>query len=260
MEYYVVDAFTDVLFCGNPAGVCVVDRWPTDRQMQQIAAENNLAETAFIMADGDGYAIRWFTPEWEMDLCGHATLAGAFVVLNFLCAGSDQVVFSSPSGPLAIRRQGALYSMDFPARPPAPVPVTQLMLDAVGAPILEAYKSRDYMFLLESEQQIRQLAPKLELAAKIPGCVDFMVTAPGTEVDFVSRFFTPGASISEDPVTGSAHCTLIPFWAGKLGKNKLVARQLSSRGGTLYCENLGSRVIIAGNATLYLSGQLHFKL
>lgn len=192
-----------------------------------------------------------------MDLCGHATLASAFVVFNFLRPQDDRIVFSSQSGPLAVRRSGTLYSMDFPARPPLPVPITQLMCDAVGAPIISASKSRDYMFLLESEAQIKNLLPNLELAAQIPNCVDFMVTAPGVEADFVSRFFTPGASIGEDPVTGSAHCTLIPFWAKKLGKDKLLARQLSSRGGTLHCENLGNRVTVAGNAVLYLSGRLH---
>jgi PhzF family phenazine biosynthesis protein len=259
LKYFVIDAFTDSLFSGNPAGVCVCDEFPDDEIMQKIAGENRLPETAFLKNEGKTWHIRWFTPEWEMDLCGHATLASGFAVLNLLGEKINKVDFTSQSGPLAVTRiDGDRLQLDFPSRPPETIEITEQMRKAVrGLTILGAYKSRDFMFELESEETIKNFDPDLPAAAKIPGLVDFMVTAKGTTADFVSRFFTPEASITEDPVTGSAHCTLVPFWAKKLGKSELFAKQLSAREGKLYCKDLGERVTIAGGAALYLEGRIN---
>lgn len=257
MQYYIVDAFTDTLFRGNPAGVCLVDTPLDDATMQAIAAENNLAETAFLQKADDGYALRWFTPEQEFDLCGHATLASAHVLFSFVEPQASTLHFHTMSGLLAVTRRGELLEMDFPARPPKPIAVLPIMEQAVGAPVLEAGLSRDMVLLLPSEKHVARLCPNLDMVARIPACTNLIVTAQGDDTDFVSRYFTPGISIPEDPVTGSAHASLIPFWARRLGKQSMVARQLSKRGGTLYCEFQGERVTIAGKATLYLSGKLH---
>lgn len=227
-----------------------------DRTMQNIAAENNLAETAFLIRDGDKYNLRWFTPEQEFDLCGHATLASAFVLFNFYERNTDVLQFNTQSGMLTVERRQSLYVMDFPARMPEPVKVIPLMEQAVGVPVSEAHLSRDMVLLLPDENAVRRVTPDLQLAAEIPGCENLIVTARGTSADFVSRFFTPGISIPEDPVTGSAHATLIPFWALRLKKSKMTAQQLSRRGGTLFCENCGDRVKIAGKAVLYLQGEI----
>lgn len=256
MKYYIVDAFAEELFTGNQAGVCMMDTPLDDRTMQNIAAENNLAETAFLIRDGDKYNLRWFTPEQEFDLCGHATLASAFVLFNFYERNTDVLQFNTQSGMLTVERRQSLYVMDFPARMPEPVEVIPLMEQAVGVPVSEAYLSRDMVLLLPDEDAVRRVTPDLQLAAEIPGCENLIVTARGTSADFVSRFFTPGISIPEDPVTGSAHATLIPFWALRLKKNKMTAQQLSRRGGTLFCENCGDRVKIAGKAVLYLQGEI----
>lgn len=256
MRYYIVDAFTDCLFSGNPAGVCLLEGPLPDEVMQNIAAENNLAETAFLLREGDGYNLRWFTPEQEFDLCGHATLASAYVLFCFVEKDAECIRFTTQSGVLTVCRNGALLEMDFPSRPPAQVPVVDAMSQALGVPVLEAHLSRDMILLVASESEVAALRPDLDAAAGIPGCVNLVVTAPGDSVDFVSRYFTPGISIPEDPVTGSAHSSLIPFWAGRLGKQQLVARQLSKRGGTLYCQNKGGRVIISGEAVLYLAGEI----
>lgn len=256
MKYYIVDAFAEKLFTGNQAGVCMMDTPLDDRTMQNIAAENNLAETAFLIRDGDKYNLRWFTPEQEFDLCGHATLASAFVLFNFYERNTDVLQFNTQSGMLTVERRQSLYVMDFPARMPEPVEVIPLMEQAVGVPVSEAYLSRDMVLLLPDEDAVRRVTPDLQLTAEIPGCENLIVTARGTSADFVSRFFTPGISIPEDPVTGSAHATLIPFWALRLKKNKMTAQQLSRRGGTLFCENCGDRVKIAGKAVLYLQGEI----
>lgn len=256
MKYYIVDAFAEKLFTGNQAGVCMMDTPLDDRTMQNIAAENNLAETAFLIRDGDKYNLRWFTPEQEFDLCGHATLASAFVLFNFYELNTDYLQFNTQSGMLTVERRQSLYVMDFPARMPEPVKVIPLMEQAVGVPVSEAYLSRDMVLLLPDEDAVRRVTPDLQLAAEIPGCENLIVTARGTSADFVSRFFTPGISIPEDPVTGSAHATLIPFWALRLKKSKMTAQQLSRRGGTLFCENCGDRVKIAGKAVLYLQGEI----
>lgn len=253
---YQVDAFTDQVFCGNPAAVCPLEEWPDDVLLQKIAAENNLSETAFFVRDGSQFQLRWFTPETEMDLCGHATLASAFVLFNDLNEPDDELSFSTASGLLKVKRNGDLLSMDFPSRPPVPATGDERLLRALGVDPLGIWKSRDLLVLLESEEEVAALEPDfLELAA-IPDCFAVIVTAPGKEVDFVSRFFAPGAGIPEDPVTGSAHCTLIPFWADRLKRSTLIARQISPRGGDLICEHQGDRVVIAGRATLYMQGEI----
>ena len=256
MRYFAVDAFTDELFRGNQAGVCLLEEWPADEVMQRIAAENNLAETAFVVKRNGFYDLRWFSPEVEIDLCGHATLASAFVLSTFVDVGAETLRFETMSGSLTVIKKQELFEMDFPTRKPQPVELTQLMSQALGLPVLEAHLSRDLLLLVKSEQQVKEAAPDFELIKQIPDCFAVVVTAEGSKADFVSRFFAPGSGIPEDPVTGSSHCSLIPFWAERLGKKQMVAQQLSARGGTLYCEDCGERVKIAGKAVLYLQGEI----
>ncbi|MDR1329043.1 MAG: PhzF family phenazine biosynthesis protein [Oscillospiraceae bacterium] len=257
MKYFIVDAFADELFKGNPAGVCVLDKWPDNDVLQNIAAENNLAETAFVLKRNNEYELRWFTPETEIDLCGHATLATAFILTSFFESG-DKISFHTQSGLLTVAQRDELFEMDFPSRPPKKTEIDPIAQEAISAPIKEAFIARDMLLLLEKEEQIRDLKVNIEKLKVITECFAFIVTAPSShkEYDFVSRFFAPNAGINEDPVTGSSHSTLIPFWAERLNKNKLTAKQLSKRGGTLYCENKGGRVKIAGKAKLYLEGEI----
>ncbi len=257
MKYYVVDAFSDQLFSGNPAGVCLLESPITTDQMQSIAAENNLSETAFVLKDGDDYSLRWFTPSLEMDLCGHATLGSAFVVMQFTNESKNIVRFHSLSGILTVEKKGDRYEMDFPSRPPEKIEVSAVMEQAVDGRVLEAWKSRDLLLLLESEEQVRSLSPNLDAIKTMRDYLGVIVTAKGNEADFVSRFFGPNGGVDEDPVTGSTHTNLIPFWSERLEKSEMVARQLSKRGGTLYCRHEGDRVKIAGCAVLYLSGEIH---
>ncbi|ACZ08214.1 Uncharacterized isomerase yddE [Sebaldella termitidis] len=257
MKYFIVDAFTDHHFSGNPAGVCLLEEPIADEIMQNIAAENNLAETAFILKQGNEYNLRWFTPEQEFDLCGHATLASAYVLFQFVDKKAEHLVFSTQSGILEVTRNDGLLEMDFPSRPPEQIEVTELMENALGVPIMEAHLSRDMILVLQTEKDVYEAVPDLDIVSKIPGCVNLIITAQGREADFVSRYFTPGISIPEDPVTGSAHSSLIPFWAKRLGKEKLTAHQLSKRGGILYCQDKGDRVKISGNAILYLAGEIY---
>ncbi len=256
MKYYIADAFTDKVFAGNPAGVCIVERDISDETMQKIAAENNLAETAFVKPRGGEFDLRWFTPEVEIDLCGHATLASAFILSTIINPTLTMMRFHTQSGVLTVNKKQDLFEMNFPARMPVQVPVTELMELSLGVSVTEAHMSRDLLMLVESEEAVRTLAPNLALLAQIPGCFAAIVTAKGTECDFVSRFFAPNAGIPEDPVTGSSHSTLIPFWAERLQKRTMLARQLSKRGGTLYCAHNGERVAISGHAALYLSGEI----
>jgi PhzF family phenazine biosynthesis protein len=257
MKYFIVDAFADELFKGNQAGVCIVDRPIDDKLMHKIATENNLSETAFVVKREGFYDLRWFSPEVEIDLCGHGTLASAFIVSHFIDKDAVDMDFHTMSGVLSVKRNGDIYEMDFPSRKPVPIEKTQLMEDAIGIPVLEAYASRDILLLADSEKQVKDLEPRLDLIAKIPDCFAVIVTAKGDEADFVSRFFAPNANIPEDPVTGSAHSTLIPFWSERLGKEKMTAKQLSQRGGTLYCEDRGDRVKISGKGILYLVGEIY---
>lgn len=252
---YQVDAFTSKVFGGNPAAVCPLEDWLPDERLQAIAAENNLSETAFFVRRGERYDLRWFTPTVEVDLCGHATLASAFVVFNFLNPDAGAVTFDTRSGELIVRRAGDLLLMDFPSKPPAPCEPPPNLLEALGGQPLEVLKADYYLVVYETEKEILALKPNMEMLGAIEGAA-VIVSAHGEEVDFVSRFFAPAYGIAEDPVTGSSHCTLIPFYAQRQCKSKLHARQVSARGGELFCEDRGDRVRIAGNAVLYLEGTI----
>ena len=248
-----IDAFTSRLFAGNPAAVCPLEDWPEDRLLQAIAAENNLSETAFFVRHGERYHLRWFTPTMEVDLCGHATLASAFVILNNLEPSKEAVAFDTASGELVVRRDGNLLSMDFPARPPVPCEMPAGLAEALGRRPAELLKSRDLMAVFDSELEVRSLRPNMDLLAQIDAFA-VIVTAPAKEVDFVSRFFAPRGGIPEDPVTGSAHCTLVPYWSKRLNKPLLHAWQVSARGGELWCQDRGDRVTITGSAVSFMEG------
>jgi PhzF family phenazine biosynthesis protein len=257
LTIFQVDAFTDKVFSGNPAAVVPLERWLPDEVMQSIAVENNLAETAFFIPLEQGYHIRWFTPDIEQDLCGHATLATAHVIARHLNPGLPAVTFQSISGELTVEVTDQMLTLNFPARKPQLGTAPQVILDAMPAGPLEILKARDYMLVYETEALIREMKPRRDVLDQInidPGGI--IVTAKGEQVDFVSRFFTPQASLFEDPVTGSAHCSLIPYWSERLGKDKMVALQLSARGGKLYCQNAGERVLISGQAVTYLQGHI----
>jgi PhzF family phenazine biosynthesis protein len=255
LQIFQVDAFTDKIFGGNPAAVCPLKSWLPDDVMQRIAMENSVAETAYFIPLGDDFEIRWFTPEIEMDLCGHATLAAAHVIKRHLNPKLSIMNFHSQSGVLTVTVENKLLTLDFPSRKPEPCIAPQLILDAIQVEPVEILKSRDYVLVFKSEKIIRNMKPNQEILNQInldPGGI--VVTAKGNEVDFVSRFFTPQASIFEDPVTGSAHCSLIPYWSQRLGKKSMLALQLSNRIGKLQCEDLGERVLISGKAVTYLEG------
>lgn len=255
LPIYQIDAFTSRVFAGNPAAVVPLESWLPDAVMQSIAAENNLAETAFFVPNGDGYALRWFTPTVEVDLCGHATLASAHLVFSKLAPGRERVDFETRSGRLTVTRDGDVLALDFPSRPPTPCDASSVA-DALGKAPSAVLGARDYLAVFADEDDVRDLRPDM---GKIAALDRFAViaTAPGKSCDFVSRFFAPAQGVPEDPVTGSAHCTLIPYWAQRLGKRKLTARQISARGGELLCEDRGDRVTIAGRAALYLEGTIH---
>jgi PhzF family phenazine biosynthesis protein len=256
---YQVDAFTSRVFGGNPAAVCPLDAFLPDAVMQSIGNENNLSETAFLVANGDRYHLRWFTPENEIDLCGHATLASAHIVFTHLRPDLQQVAFDTKSGELIVKKQASgLLSMDFPSRPPEPGASDSKLRQALGGKAGAILVSRDYLVVYETEEEVRALKPDMNALAQMDRMV--IVTAPGREVDFVSRFFAPSAGVPEDPVTGSAHCTLIPYWAQRLGKHKLHAYQVSRRGGELWCEWNGDRVTMAGSAVEFLRGTIHLSL
>jgi PhzF family phenazine biosynthesis protein len=256
MEIYHVDAFTNQVFGGNPAAVCPLDHWISDLEMQQIAMENNLSETAFFVKKDNDYFIRWFTPEIEIDLCGHATLASAHVIYNHLNYKEEVINFQYGGGNLSVCKKGDLLSMDFPSIHSDQAEVSDLIISSVGKKPNEAYKARDLMIVFNSENDIKELEPDFAQMANID-VLGVIATAPGDKVDFVSRFFAPNAGINEDPVTGSAHCMLIPFWAKRLRKNDLSAMQLSKRVGELTCLYKGDRVEIAGQAITYLIGEIY---
>ena len=253
---YQIDAFTGRVFAGNPAAVCPLDAWLPDAVMQSIALENNLSETAFIVRRDGDYDIRWFTPAVETDLCGHATLASGYAVFNFLERARTAVTFDSKSGPLRVTMQDGLLGMDFPSRPPQPADPPQMLVEALDVKPSSVWRAVDFMAVYESEADLRSLRPDFAKLAAVNSARALICTAPGTDCDFVSRFFAPRQGIPEDPVTGSAHCTLTPYWAKRLGRASLHARQISARGGELYCEDRGERVGIAGCAALYLEGEI----
>ncbi len=255
LDIYQIDAFTDKIFGGNPACVVPLNNWLPDGLLLDIAKENAVAETAFFIEKGDKFHLRWFTPEIEMDLCGHATLATAHCLKSILEYPQKTFLFESASGILSVQADDGLYHMDFPSRMPLKDELPDVISESLSQPPIEVYKSRDYVLLYDSEDDIRNIKVDRQLLDRInldPGGV--VVTAIGSSCDFVSRFFTPQASILEDPVTGSAHCSLIPFWANRLGKDQMTAQQLSERVGTLYCQNNGDRVIISGKAKTYSVG------
>ncbi|WP_207747906.1 PhzF family phenazine biosynthesis protein [Clostridium sp. D33t1_170424_F3] len=255
ISYYVVDAFTGERFHGNPAGVCVLDEPLDAALMQRIAAENNLPETAFLLKRAGGYSLRWFTPKFEIDLCGHATLAASFVVFNELEPALQSVAFSTMSGMLTVARSGRFYEMSFPSRPARRIDLTAEQRLALGCAPEEVYAARDLLLVLRSESDVREYVPDYDALQKPSGWLGVVVTAPGREADFVSRYFCPELR-AEDPVTGSAHCSLVPYWAERLGKDRLTAEQFSERRGTLHCVLMGDRVRISGEAVLYLRGKL----
>ena len=254
IEYYHIDAFTKSVFKGNPAGVCLLEKPLTAETMQKIAFENNLSETAFVISEKGGYQIRWFTPEAEVDLCGHATLSAAHVLFNHKAHKTNKLEFQSKTGKLGVEKDGDWLYLDFPARPPMPCRAPAELLKAlIYEPVKVMASVRDYMVVFHSETIIKKLTPDMELLKKLDK-FGVMVTAPGDKADFVSRFFCPGEGVPEDPVTGSAHCTLIPYWSEQLGKNELNALQVSARGGQLKCRNLGERVKIGGQAVTFSQG------
>jgi PhzF family phenazine biosynthesis protein len=256
IEIYQVDAFSDTVFGGNPAAICPMTGWLPDRQLQAIAAENNLSETAFFLPEGDGYRLRWFTPKKEVDLCGHATLATAHVLKSLLTPDAESFSFQTRSGLLTVHCTDDGYAMDFPAiRGEAAPEKLAALTEALGAAPLEALQAMDTLALFTSEAEIWDLTPDMAKLAAID-TRGVIATAPGEAVDFVSRFFAPQSGIPEDPVTGSAHSMLTPFWAERLGKSKLTARQISARGGALSLEERGERVTISGQAVLYMQGRI----
>ena len=258
MKQYIVDAFTDQVFHGNQAAICVLDEWPSEEMMMDITRENNFSETAFAVKEGDNYRLRWFTPGGEIDLCGHATLACAYVLLNHYIAEKDQVTFRTLSGDLTVTRSGDMFEMEFPAYHLKPVAVTEEMAGAIGAKPSEAYMGRDLLCVFENEDIIRGLAPNPEKLRSLEGLL-LHATAPGRETDCVSRSFAPKLNVPEDPVCGSGHCHIIPYWADRLGKETLIAYQASKRGGTLYCRRDGDKVFLAGKAVLFSVCKLHVR-
>jgi predicted PhzF superfamily epimerase YddE/YHI9 len=255
---YQVDAFTTRLFGGNPAAVCPLSEWLPEATMQAIAAENNLAETAFFVPQGEGYLLRWFTPTVEVELCGHATLASGYVVTRILAPGRRAVTFDTlKAGPLEVTREGDRLAMDLPAWPPEEKPADPRVLAALGAWPAESFVARGRtLAVYDRAEEVAALRPDFAAIRRVEGA-NAIATAPGRDdVDFVSRYFAPNYGVDEDPVTGSAHCVLTPYWAARLGKEQLKARQISARGGELTCILRDGRVTIAGHAVLYLEGAI----
>ncbi len=259
IRQYQVDAFATRAFEGNPAAVCPLERWLDDGLLQAIAEENNLSETAFFVPSGQGFHLRWLTPASEVDLCGHATLATAHVLFEHLGNRGQAITFETRSGPLTVKRQGDLLEMDFPARAPTPCAGFELLARALGRQPLEVLRADDYLVVFDSETTVRGIRPDFALL----GTLDLrgvIITAPGSSDDFVSRFFAPRLGIPEDAVTGSAHCTLAPYWAGRLGKHRLSARQVSKRGGSIMCELNDGRVLLSGSAVTFMHAEISLQL
>jgi PhzF family phenazine biosynthesis protein len=257
LPIYQVDAFSNNVFGGNPAAVCPLDTWPKDEILSKIAKENNLAETAYFIENEKGFHLRWFTPEVEMDLCGHATLASAHVIYKHLGYTKREIHFNTLSGELIVKKERERYQMDFPSRKPELSDIPNEILDSLNKRPNEIRKARDYFLIFDSEDEVRNLeVDQSKLAGMNLGTGGIICTAKGNQVDFVSRFFTPGASVFEDPVTGSAHCSLIPYWSELLDKDEMIAHQVSERMGIVYCVNQKERVLISGEAVTYLEGTI----
>lgn len=259
LTIYQVDAFAEKVFTGNPAAVIPLEDWIEEDIMQKIAMENNLSETAFFVKTDTGYHIRWFTPEYEIDLCGHATLASAYVIKNFIEPHLAEIHFTTvKAGPLKASASEGMYTLDFPSRMPGPCAEPANLLKAIGATTaVEVLKSRDYFVVLPNEEAVRNAAPDFNLMKELD-TTGVIITAKGRKADAVSRCFYPGLGIAEDPVTGSAHCNIVPYWSHKLGKSKLFCQQLSPRGGDLYCELEADRVLMSGKCVLFLQGAIDF--
>lgn len=255
MKQYIVDAFTHEIFQGNPAAVCVLDKWLDKDLMLKITKENNLSETAFMVKEGEKYHLRWFTPGGEIDLCGHATLASGFVLLNYYEKEAEKIIFTSLSGDLIVEKKGDLYEMEFPSYDLKEVEVTNLMEEATGARPLAAYLGRDLLCIYEDQDFVRNMNPDMEKLLELDGLL-LHASARGKDFDSVSRSFAPKLKIKEDPVCGSGHCHIVPYWANKLGKKDILAYQASERGGTLHCRFEGDRVFLAGGAALFAISEL----
>ena len=258
MKQYVVDAFTDSVFHGNQAAVCVLDNWPDEELMMDIARENNFSETAFTVKEGEKYHLRWFTPGGEVDLCGHATLGTAYVLYRFYEQDAEKLIFTTLSGDLIVTKKGELLEMEFPAYDLKPVEITDTMRDVLGVEPKAAYIARDLLCVLDDAEQVRAYVPDAEKIKTLDGLL-LHITAPGEGEDCVSRSFAPKLNVLEDPVCGSGHCHIIPYWADTLGKDELVAYQASKRGGTLYCRREGGKIFMAGKAILYSIDELFVK-
>jgi PhzF family phenazine biosynthesis protein len=256
LPMYQVDAFADRIFSGNPAAVCPLDAWLPDSVLQAIAAENNLAETAFFAREGSDYRLRWFTPVAEVDLCGHATLATADVLFRILGFEGQRIRFHTRSGILEVERSDGMYAMDFPASAPVECETSPVLVEALGVTPQRTLRAFDHVAVLQSEEQVRGLSPNMARLTDLD-LRGVVVTAVGGHADFVSRFFAPKYGINEDPVTGSAHCELAPYWGARLGKTSMHAEQLSARGGTVHCELRGDRVTLRGSAALYMRAEIH---
>jgi PhzF family phenazine biosynthesis protein len=257
IRQYQVDAFATRAFEGNPAAVCPLEGWLDDGLLQAIAEENNLSETAFFVPTKKGFHLRWFTPVSEVDLCGHATLATAHVLFDILGYPGQTITFETRSGVLTVTRRGGQLEMDFPAAPPTACGASEALANALGRQPAEVLAADDYLAVFDNEATVRAIAPDFALLGKLD-LRGVIITAPGTEVDFVSRFFAPKLGIAEDPVTGSAHCALAPYWANRLGKPILTARQVSRRGGNLTCAVQGDRVLLSGRAFTFMKSEITF--
>jgi PhzF family phenazine biosynthesis protein len=266
MQYQVIDVFTDKLFGGNPAGVCLLEKWLPDETLQHIASENNLSETAFLVKQDGYYDLRWLTPAMEIDLCGHATLASAFVLFEDAEKAADLIHFKTMSGMMAATRENDVYYLDFPARPVTPCSAYKTFERAFGVVPVATYKAVDFLVLVENAEVLKSINPDFAALKQIKEEADLVgdsfgviVTAKGEDCDFASRFFAPNLGIDEDPVTGRAHCSLIPYWSERLGKKAMFARQLSKRSGVIYCEDCDERVKIGGKAVQYLKASCILK-
>lgn len=255
IKLYQVDAFASRVFSGNPAAVCPLQSWLSDALMQAIAAENNLSETAFFVPSQTGFQLRWFTPVREVDLCGHATLAAAHVIFEALRYAGSTIIFETRSGELRVHKHGPELTMDFPASPPAPCAIPEIIGRALGRQPREVLVAEDYLAVFDTQAEVLAIAPDFALLSRLD-LRGVIVTARGDEVDFVSRFFAPKYGINEDPVTGSAHCILTPYWAQRLGRNSMRARQISQRGGDIDCELKNGRVLLSGVAVTFMEGEI----
>lgn len=257
MKQYIVDAFTDKVFAGNPAAVCIMDQWMSDEIMQKIAVENNLSETAFAVREKEKYHLRWFTPGGEIALCGHATLAAAYVILRFIEPRAEKICFDTLSGCLTVTKENEMLMMDFPSFKLTPIEITDALIEAIGVRPIEAYMGEDMVCVLENEEQVRNVTPNQDIIRKLDGLL-LHITAKGNIYDCVTRTFAPKCNVAEDPVCGRGHCHIIPLWSEKLKKEKLTAYQASARGGVLHCRYAGERTLLSGKAALFSKAEIYF--